>query len=195
MSWYGDIADGSFLGKAFGIGSHDPSNPYRDALSANAQQQGGFGQGLQQQYMANQAGIGNTMGMLQGLAQGQNSVSAEQLRQGLQQSQAQQMSMAASAGPQNQAMAARNAMMNAGNAASGMMGQQAMAGLQERQGALNALSQMQMQQAGQNLQGAGQFGDLSNSAYGTVLGKPQNTYGSMLGGFIGGATGAAAKFA
>lgn len=185
--WGHDVA------KAFGVGSGDPSNPYRDALNANAQQQSGFGQSLQGQYMQNQAGINNTMGMLQGLAQGQNSVSAEQLRQGLQQSQAQQMSMAAGAAPQNQAMAARNAMMNAGGLASGMMGQQAMAGLQERQGALNALSQMQMQQAGQNLQGAGQFGGLANNAYGTVLGNPQKTPAGLIGGALGGAAAAFAK--
>jgi hypothetical protein len=185
----------SWLSRTFGVGSGDPSNPYRNALNMNAQQQGGFGQTLQQQYMGNQAGINNTMGMLQGLAQGQNSVSMEQARQGLQQSQAQQMSMAAGAAPQNQAMAARNAMMNAGGMASGMMGQQAMAGLQERQGALNALSQMQMQQSGQNLQGAGAFGGLANSAYGTALGNRQNTWGGLIGGALSGAAGAAAMFA
>lgn len=184
MSWY-DPTSWDWAG-AFGIGSGDPGNKYRDALSANAQQQGQFGQNLQGQYMANQAGIANTQNMLQGLANGQNSVSAEQLRQGLQQAQAQQMSMAASATPQNQAMAARNAMVNAGNVASGMMGQQAMAGLQERQAALNALAGMQMQQSGQNMQGALGMAQNSNSAYGTNLGNPQSTFGSMLGGFLGG---------
>lgn len=183
------------LSGALGLGAYDPSNQYRDSLNANAQQQGQFGQTLQQQYMQNQAGIANTMGMLQGLANGQNSVSAEQLRQGMQQGQAQQMSMAASAAPQNQAMAARNAMMNAGNLASGMMGQQAMAGLQERQAALNALSQMQMQQSGQNINGALGFAQNANNAYGTDLQNPQKTIGSLVGGSIGGLAGAAAKFA
>lgn len=183
------------VGGIFGVGAGDPSNPYRNALNQNAQQQGQFGQNLQGQYLANQQGINNTAGMLQSLASGQDSVSAEQLRQGLQQAQAQQMSMAAGAAPQNQAMAARNAMMNAGNLASGMMGQQAMAGLQERQAALNALSQLQLQQSGQNLEGAGQFGQLSNSGYGTDLQNPQKTWGSLVGGSLGGIAGAAAKFA
>lgn len=181
--------------RMFGVGDADPSNPYRNALSANAQQQGGFGQNLQQQYMANQAGIGNTMGMLQGLAQGQNSVSMEQARQNMQQQQAQQMSMAAGAAPQNSAMAARVAANNMARAGYGISGQQAMAGLQERQAALNALSQMQMQQAGMNLQGAGQFGGLSNSAYGTNLQNPQKTWGPYVAGALGGAAGAGAKFA
>ena len=182
------------IGQIFGVGQGDPSNPYRNALQQNAQQQGGFGQQLQNQYMQNQAGIANTQGMLNALASGQNSVSAEQLRQGLQQAQGQQMSMAASASPQNQAMAARNAMMNSGNIASGMMGQQAMAGLQERQNALNTLSQMQMQQAGQNIQGAGAFGQLANYGLGTDLQNPQKTWGSLIGGALGGAAGAGGKF-
>lgn len=188
MSFWDDVQN------TFGFGSGDPSNPYRNALNANAKQQGAFGQTLQGQYLANQAGIGNTMGSLQALANGQNSVSAEQLRQGLQQAQAQQMSMAASATPQNQAMAARNAMMNAGNVASGMMGQQAMAGLQERQAALNTLAQMQMQQSGQNLNGALQAAQLSNGAYGTDLVNPQRTAGQFIGGALGGIAGAAARF-
>lgn len=195
MSWIHDEIGkiGSGLADVFGIGRGDPSNPYRNALSANAQQQGQFGQTLQDQYMQNQAGIGNTIGMLQGLAAGKNSVSAEQLRQGMQQAQAQQMSMAASATPQNQAMAARNAMMNSGNVASGMMGQQALAGLQERQNALNTLSQMQMQQSGQNMQGALGMAQNANSGYGYTLQYPQKTIANMLGGAIGG--GAAALMA
>lgn len=179
---------------AFGIGSGDPGNKYRDALSQNAQQQTQFGRGLQDLYVNNQAGIANTQGMLQGLASGQNSVSAEQLRQGLQQAQAQQMSMAASASPQNQAMAARNAMLNSGNVASGMMGQQAMAGLQERQAALNALSQLQLGQSGQNLQGALGMAQNANNAYGTNLGNPQNTWGKTIGGALGGGAGGIGRF-
>ncbi len=108
-SVYGHVAgvpDASGLGGVFGVGGGDPSNPYRNALTANGQQQGQFGQSLQGQYQANQAGINGTIGSLQAIANGQNSVSAEQLRQGLQQQQAAQMSMAAGAAPQNQVMAA-----------------------------------------------------------------------------------------
>lgn len=183
MGFFGDVAG------IFGVGSGDPGNPYRNALSYNAGQQGQFGQGLQNQYMQNQAGIANTQGMLQGIASGQNSVSAEQLRQGLGQELAQQQSMAAGAAPQNQAMAARNAAMNMGQASYGMAGQQAMAGLQERQNALNTLAQMQMQQSGQNIQGALGMAGTANSAYGTDLGNPQKTWGSLVGGFVGGGAG------
>jgi hypothetical protein len=189
MSWYDPIAS------VFGVGSGDPGNPYRNALNANAQQQGQFGQNLQGQYMANQNGIAGTAGMLQGLASGQNSVSALQLQQGLRQSQAQQMSMAAGAAPQNQVMAARVAADNMARSAYGMSGQQAMAGLQERQGALNTLAQLQGQQAGQNMQGALGMAQNTNAAYGTDLTNPQKTWAPMLGGFLGGAAGAVAKFA
>lgn len=186
---------GSGIGNVFGVGDGDPNNPARNALQQGAAQQGQFGQSLQGQYMGNQAGINNTIGMLQGLANGQNSVSAEQLRQGLGQQQAAQMSMAAGAAPQNQVMAARTAANNMNQAGYGMAGQQAMAGLQERQGALNALSQLQLGQSGQNMQGALGMGGLSNQGYGTVLGNPQKTWGSLIGGALGGAAGAAAKFA
>ena len=87
-------------------------------------------------------------------ASGQDSLSSEQLRQGLQQNLASQRSMAASAAPGNAAMAARNAAMNMGRAASGMSGAAATAGIQERRAAQDALSQMILQQRGQDLQGA-----------------------------------------
>lgn len=183
------------LGNALGIGSGDPNNQFRGALGGNAQQQGGFGQTLQNQYMQNQADMANTMGMLQGAANGQNSVAQEQLRQGMQAQQAQQMSMAAGASPQNAAMAARTAANNMARAGYGMSGQAAMEGLQERQGAMNALAQMQMQQSGQNLQGALGFGGLSNSAYGTNLQNPQQGWGPIVGGLISGGAAAAGKFA
>lgn len=101
-------------------------------------------------------------------ALGQDSLSSEQLRQGLQQNLASQRSMAASASPGNSAMAARNAAMNMGRAASGMSGAAATAGIQERQAAQNALSQMILQQRAQNLQGA--LGSRQNaiSGYGGI---------------------------
>jgi hypothetical protein len=176
----------------FGIGA---GQQQRNALQQNATTQGLYGGQFAGNYSQNQNGINNTAGMLQSLAQGNNSVSAEQLRQGLQQGQAQQMSMAAGAAPQNQAMAARNAMLNSGNLASGMMGQQAMAGLQERQGALNALSQLQLGQSQQNMQGALGMYQGANQGYGTQLQYPATTWGPMVGSMIGGAAAAGAKFA
>lgn len=85
-------------------------------------------------------------------ARGKDSISAEQLRQGLQQQQAMQQSMAASARPANAAMAARTAAMQAGRNSSGMAGQQAVAGLAERQQANQMLGQMLQQQRQLELQ-------------------------------------------
>lgn len=75
-------------------------------------------------------------------AMGQDSLSSEQLRQGLQQQYAQQRSMAAGANPANAAMAARTAAMGMGRASSGMAGQAATAGIQERAAAEKQLSDM-----------------------------------------------------
>lgn len=192
MSWYDDTPLG-FVANGLGVGSADPSNYDRSQLDQTGAGASGFAGQTQAGYNQNQAGINNTEGMLQGIASGQNSVSAEQLRQGLAQSQAQQMSAAASASPNNQAAASRNAMMNMGQQASGMMGQQAMAGLQERQNALNTLSQTQLGQSGQNMQGTlGGYG-AANNAYGTAVGNPQKTWGTMTQGAIGGFAAGLAK--
>lgn len=102
------------------------------------------------------------------LASGQHSVSAEQLRQGLQQNIAGQRSMAASAAPANQAMAARTAAIQMGRQGAGLAGQQAVAGLQERQQAQQALAQMIMQQRQQDMQGALGSRQTAVSAYGGV---------------------------
>ncbi len=120
---------------------------------------------------------------LRRLASGKDSVSAEQLRQGLQQNVAGQMSMAATARPGSAPMAARSAMMNAGRAASAMSGQQAVAGLQERQMAHQGLSNMLMQQRQQELQaalqgrqnamqGMGMLEQARTSRYATDMGTP-----------------------
>jgi hypothetical protein len=91
---------------------------------------------------------------LRDVAEGRNSVSAEQLRQGMQQNVAAQQSLAASASPANAAMAARTAANNAARVGYGMSGQQAVAGLQERQNAQQLLNQMITQQRQQDLQAA-----------------------------------------
>lgn len=88
---------------------------------------------------------------LRGYASGQSSLSAEQLRQGLQRNIAGQQAMAASARPANAPMAALSAMQNAGAAASGLAGQQAMAGIAERQAATQSLGNMIGQERGLEL--------------------------------------------
>lgn len=102
-------------------------------------------------------------------ASGQDSQSAEQLRQGLQQNLAGMRSMAASAAPQNAAMAARTAMMTGGRQASGMAGQQALAGIAERQAATESLGNMIGQQRGMELQAALGSRGQAIDAYGNVL--------------------------
>jgi hypothetical protein len=86
--------------------------------------------------------LGEAMKYQQGLARGENSVSAEQLRQSLQQNLAAQRSMAAAASPNNAAMAARTAAMQQGKLGSGLAGQQATAGLQERNQAMTQYGQL-----------------------------------------------------
>lgn len=88
---------------------------------------------------------------LRRLARGQDSMSAEQLRQGTQALVAGQRSAAAGAAPQNAAMAARTAAIQAGRIGSGMAGQQAMAGIAERQAAHKGLADMIMGQRGQDV--------------------------------------------
>lgn len=110
---------------------------------------------------------------LRRIASGQDSISREQLRQGLQQNVAAQRSMAASAAPQNAAMAARTAAINAGRMGMGMSGQAAIAGLQEQRAAQEALNRMILEQRQQDLQGA--LGSRQNaiSAYGGI--KPEGS--------------------
>jgi hypothetical protein len=108
-------------------------------------------------------------------ASGQDSLSAEQLRQGLQQQVAQQRSMAAGAAPQNAAMASRNAMNNMARASAGMSGNAAMAGIQERAAAEKALADLMIQQRGQDVNVA--LGSRQNAISGFGGVKPE---GSLL---------------
>jgi cytochrome c556 len=89
---------------------------------------------------------------LRRIARGQESVSAEQLRQGLQQNIAAQQSMAQGASPQNSAMAQIQASRNAMSLGAGLAGQQALAGIQERQAAQAALMQALLGQRQQEMQ-------------------------------------------
>lgn len=116
---------------------------------------------------------------LRKIARGDESVSAMQLQDALQQNQSAQQSMAAGARPGNAAMAARTAAMTAGRQGAGLAGQQAVAGIQERQSAQQSLANMLMQQRQQELQGS--LGGRSNAtnAFGTAytgsMGQPTNT--------------------
>jgi hypothetical protein len=101
---------------------------------------------------------------------GQESLSGEQLRQGLQQNVAAQQSMAAGARGGNQAMAARGAAMNSANLGAGLAGQQAMAGIAERQAAAQGLGALRGQDLQATLGGRGQ----AIQGYGITAGDPSN---------------------
>lgn len=160
--------------------------------NANAANAAAFTGQTQADYARNQAGLNSTINGLRAQAAGRNSVSAEQLRQGLSQNLSNQQSMAAGAAPNNAAMASRNAAMNMGRAGYGLAGQQAVAGLQERNQAQQALGQLQLGQSGQNLQGTlGGYGavnqglGMGNSSL-DARARDQASQNGMLGGLIGG---------
>lgn len=191
MSWY-DPTSWDWSG-AFGVGSGDPSNTDRQNVRQTGNNLSDFGDQARGGYGGDTAAMQGTQTYLQGLMSGQNSVSAEQLRQGLQQQLAQQQSMAASASPGNAAMAARNAAMNMGHASTAMAGNAAMAGLQERNQAASQLAGLQLGMRGQDLQGTLGGYNGAAGAYGAAMGNPQKTWGSYLGPAISGAAAAAVK--
>lgn len=93
---------------------------------------------------------------LRGQMSGQDSLAQLQLRNATDANIAQQRSLAASAGPQNQAMMQRLAAQNIGRMNQGVGQQAAMLGIQERNAAANALGQVAQGARGQDLQ-RGQF--------------------------------------
>jgi hypothetical protein len=193
-NFWGTFDPGNWgIGKALGIGDNDPANQYRNLLVNSGQGAQGFAGSATGQFNQDSAAAQAQRQFLMDQMQGKNSVSAEQLRQGLSQQLAQQQAMAAGAAPQNAAMAARNAAMNMGQASYGMAGQQAIAGLQERQNAANQLAQLNLGMRGQDVQGVlGGYG-AANQAYGSALGTPQQTFGTMIGGALGGLAGGVGK--
>jgi hypothetical protein len=196
MSWTSYVPSVPFqLGKAIydkykGSQQQDQANKNRqDQAFANLNQTAGylgqtgaesnqFARSGQQGYGMMTGELGQDRQNLRDLASGRNSVSSEQLRQGLDQNLAAQRSMAASASPAEQAMAARTAMIQSGRLGAGMSGQAALAGLQERQGAMQQLSGLDLQQRQQDSNVAlGSRGNAisayggAGSAYGQVAGN------------------------
>lgn len=134
-------------------------------------------------------------GYLRDIARGKQSVTAEQLRQSLQQNLAAQQSMAAGASPQNASMAALQASRNAMQLGSGLAGQQAVAGMQERQAAQNALAQLLLQQRQQGLSAALGGRQMAIGALGSIT-PGQSTLDQLAGPLLGGlglATGGGGK--
>lgn len=113
---------------------------------------------------------------LQDIATGKLSYSKEALRQGLMQNQAAQRSMAASASPQNAAMAALAGQQNSARLGSGMSGQAALAGIQEQQGAMKLYGDMTAQQRQQDLMAALQSRQNAMTGYGAgAAGQPEKS--------------------
>jgi hypothetical protein len=147
-------------------------------LGALADQSGKFADASQAGYQRlGRQGQQNIAG-LQRLASGQDSISAEQLRQGLGQNLAYQRSLAAGAAPQNAAMAARTAAIQSGRLGAGFAGQQALAGLQERNQAQQTLAGAIQGLRGQDLQATlgGRQGALAgHGAYTTPM-TPEKSF-------------------
>lgn len=198
MAWYDyipSVAAGKYVyGKVKEAGAESKSTTdQRDNLSATGAASNAFANQGQQGYGAMTAEAQASRDYLRQLASGQHSVAAEQLRQGQQQNLAAQRSMAASASPQNSAMAARTAAMQMGRIGMGMSGQAAVAGLQERQQAQKALSDMILGQRQQDLQASLGGRQTAVGAYGGIT--PEKSWLEKYGGSIAAGAGLAAKAA
>lgn len=114
-------------------------------------------------------------------ATGEDSLSAEALRQGLQQNLSAQRSMAASASPQNNTIAALTASRNAMNLGAGMSGAAAQAGIMERQAAESQLVQAMLERQRMEQQGAMGYRQIA------AANKPQSWLDRFGGAVTGGA--------
>lgn len=173
MGWWDDlknkVSNGLHNAKNDFFGGGADNTAPRAGLTTNANNATGFANTAQGNYNRGTAALGQSATDLRSIANGQSSVSAEQLRQGLQQNLAAQQSAAAGAAPMNSAMAARTAAIQSAHLGSALAGQQAVAGLQERQNAQQALAQLLLGQRGQDLQGTlGGYGAV-NQAYGSQI--------------------------
>lgn len=181
MSWYkpwtwGDESDSAKDQRGDLKNQADQADSFRDYLTTSSGALGTEATGMRD--------------MLRRQAQGQDSLSAEQLRQGLQQQQASQMSMAAGASPQNAAMGARTAMMQMGRNQATMNGQAAMAGIAERQAALKAWQDAILQQRQQDIQGS--LGAGANAINATTGQKAEGSTLDKWGGAVSAGLGYAA---
>lgn len=176
VGWLGGLTDQSQQAKDQVANLNDQGNRSSDFADTGQQQFGTLG-----------GQLGGQADYFRGLQSGQNSLSAEQLRQSLAQNLAGQRSMAAGASPQNAVMAARTAAIQSARLGSGLAGQQAMAGIAERNAAAKALSDMLLQQRQQELQAALQGRSTAIGAYGGV--KPEGSTLDKWMPVIGAATG------
>lgn len=178
MAWYSflnDIldpfrsAEGAIFGNGNGAAATAANQQARAGLANNANQANGFANAAQANYGLDTGQLNRQADYLRQIQSGQNSVSAEQLRQALQQNMAAQRSMAAGASPQNAAMAARTAAIQSAKLGSGLAGQQALAGIQERNAAASQLGNLLGNMRGQDLQGTLGGYNAANQGYGNMI--------------------------
>lgn len=174
----------TIVGGANAATAHPIDDERKKLQGQQAAASGAFADQAQQGYGQLGAEAQARRDYLRRIASGQESISQEQLRQGLQQQLAQQRSMAASASPQNAAMAARAAMMNQARIGAASTGQAALAGMQERRDAEKALADMILQQRGQDLQGALGGRSTAVQGYGTGM-QPEKSWAEKYGGALG----------
>lgn len=191
--WGSDVKNGfTKLWHQSPFGEPDPSAPDRGLLRDQAATASGFANEGQQGFNTLGTEATGARQYLRDQAEGKNSVSAEQLRQGLQQNLASQRSMAANASPGNAAMAARTSAMQGARLGYGLSGQQAVAGLQERQQAQQMLNDMIMKQRQQELEAALQSRGNAINALNPGITNPQQTWVQKYGPAISSAAGLAA---
>lgn len=187
----GDVLNAGTLGIFSGDPGTDAENARKQQLYQQAQAAGQFAGAQQNQFRTLQGQQADTIARLKGLASGQNSVSAEQLRQAAAQNQAQQLSIAAGAGgTPNAAAAARTAAIQAGRIGAGLAGQQAIAGIQERNAAANALTNALGTYGGQALSAAQSARGQALQGYGAAeAGAPEKSWIEKYGpAILGGAS-------
>lgn len=189
MDW-GRIGQGFATGglseayRALGGGTNRGDNEYRPVdpegqLSGAAGRAGAFAGIGEQGFGDRTAAMEGVAGRLERLASGEDSYSAEQLRQALGQSMSAQQSAAQAARPGNAAMAARNAAANMARQQSGLAGRQALAGIAERNAATNALAGLYGQMRAQDLQAALGARGQELGAYGTLEGARGQRFGAL----------------
>lgn len=161
---------------------HVSDQTRQDLLAQQGGLSGQFASQAQQGYNAYGQQANQGLANLYAQSQGQNSVSALQLQQGVQQNLASQQAQAASASPQNSAMAARTAAIQSGRINAGLSGQQATAGLQERNQASQLYSQQLQGLRGQDLNAALSARQNAESGYGAgATGAPQKNWSETYG--------------
>lgn len=174
----GDEQDESWfdrLRRSVGAGGPGTEADRKKQLAAAATAAGDFANQGQVGYGGMTAELAKQRQFFNDMMMGRNSVATEQLRQGLQQQQAMQQSMAAGASPANSVMAARNAAMNMGRNAAGMTGQAALAQLAERQMAAQQLANINLGQRGQDIEVG--LGSRQNQMTGLGANKPEQPKG------------------